>query len=878
MLKKTLFQIHWFFGITAGLILSLMGVSGAIFSYEAQITKLINPDSYTVQAETRAKLTPSELFQFFKQQQPNIEINSITIAESPTSSSVVNIAKQGERHGYDMMVNPYTAQVLPEVKGKAFFDFIEQFHRTLTAGEFGKQLTGASTLILIFFVLSGLYLRFPKKHSLKQWLAIKPQLKGRNFLWDLHAVVGTWVMVFYLMFACTGLFWSYDWWRAGMFKVMGVENTRMGGKGKPEGRPPQGAMPQRGEGHQRGAPQGKNPQNLPNRGPDSEQQGLTLPNPLVQQELTQAWTGFTTQVAREYSTVTFNIPQQADGRVKIAFVDAVPQNERARNSAEFNTQNNQLEKVDLYANKKLNQQIMSGMLPVHRGSFFGPVYQFFAMLAALAMPLFFVTGWMLYLKRRKQKRLTQAARGGLSAEQAALTEQTWLISYATQTGTAEQLAWATGKSLQQAGLGVVVKSVQQLTAQDLQQAQQALFIVSTYGTGSAPDLAVGFSKQLMQQPIDLAQLDYAVLALGSKEYPESFCHFGHAVDTWLTRQGAKPLFKLIEVDNANQKHIQQWYEELGEVTASDVQQVEIHKQFEMWTLSKRELLNSNSLGAPAFHLELQSTVNVTWLAGDIAEIQPQNSIERIEQFLKQQGISTESMTSQGLKIVDALRSKNLTREIIAYASLDELLEQLPELPLREYSIASIPEQQYLQLVVRQQSDVQGHLGLGSGWLTQYSDVGTEMALAIRNNPSFHLIEDDRPIICIGNGTGIAGLLSLLKQRVQQNRGRNWLIFGERQREHDYFYQNQLEAWQAEGMLQRLDLAFSRDQVEKQYVHHRLREQAEVLKSWIEDGAVLYVCGSIQGMASDVDQALQEILGAEQLQHLRDAGRYRRDVY
>ena len=196
MLKKTLFQIHWFFGITAGLILSLMGVSGAIFSYQSQITKLINPESYSVTEQPRAKLTPAELFSHFKQQQPKIEINSISVTKSSTESSVVNIQKQGERRGYDMMVNPYTAEVLPEIKGQAFFRFIEQFHRTLTAGEFGKQLTGACTLILIFFVLSGLYLRFPKKHSFKQWFAIKPHLKGRNFLWDLHAVVGTWSWCF----------------------------------------------------------------------------------------------------------------------------------------------------------------------------------------------------------------------------------------------------------------------------------------------------------------------------------------------------------------------------------------------------------------------------------------------------------------------------------------------------------------------------------------------------------------------------------------------------------------------------------------------------------------------------------------------------------
>lgn len=80
------------------------------------------------------------------------------------------------------------------------------------------------------------------------------------------------------------------------------------------------------------------------------------------------------------------------------------------------------------------------------------------------------------------------------------------------------------------------------------------------------------------------------------------------------------------------------------------------------------------------------------------------------------------------------------------------------------------------------------------------------------------------------------------------------------------------------MLQRLDLAFSRDQAEKVYVHHKLREQAEELKRWIEQNAVIYVCGSIQGMASDVDQALKDILGETQLEQLRQQGRYRRDVY
>ena len=141
-----------------------------------------------------------------------------------------------------------------------------------------------------------------------------------------------------------------------------------------------------------------------------------------------------------------------------------------------------------------------------------------------------------------------------------------------------------------------------------------------------------------------------------------------------------------------------------------------------------------------------------------------------------------------------------------------------------------------------------------------------------------MIDDNRPIICIGNGTGLAGLMSLLHARTRQNYTQNWLIFGERQREHDFFYQSTIEAWQTTGMLQRLDLAFSRDQEAKVYVHHKLREQAQELQAWVNNGAVIYVCGSIHGMASDVDQTLITILGDAMVDQLRQEGRYRRDIY
>ena len=878
MFKKTFFQIHWFLGITAGLILSIMGVTGAIYSYEPQILKWMNSDSYTVQVQEQDKLSPAQLYQHFQTQNPEMKINSITVAQDPSASSTVNIVKEGARRGYNMMVNPYTAEVLPEIKGREFFQFVQQLHRNLTVGPVGKQITGACTLMLIFFVLSGLYLRWPKRHSIKQWLAVKPQLKGRNFIWDLHAVVGTWVVIFYLILACTGLYWSYDWWRNGMFKVLGVER-------------PQPEM-QQGQGGRGGAEQGRNAgesrgEGAGERGPRSEGQRENrgegrergVDDTLLLTALNKSWAGFQNEFNDKYSTVTFNIPKKADGELKLSFTDVEVQHERARNNATYNYQDAAFTLVEMYEDKKLNEKIMSSMLPVHRGSFFGPIYQFFAMVASLLMPLFFVTGWMLYLKRRKQKKLTLAARQGATAVDIDPNARPWLIAYATQTGVSEQLAWRTATALQQAHQPATVKAVQQLTLADLQQAEQVLFIASTYGTGEAPDLASSFEKKIMSGQADLSHLHYAVLALGSKEYPDTFCSFGHRIDQWLKNNGAQQLFATIEVDNASNEHIQQWNAALAQSTQLELQAMDIDKTFDHWTLVKREVLNPGSLGAPAFNLEFKPEHEAQWQAGDIAEIQPGNSAERIAQFLAAHQIPAGTVVaSMQQRIEDILWNRDLTQLIFPFISSEELLNQLPVLPTREYSIASIPSQQILRLVVRQQQDASGELGLGSGWLTQYAALNAPIALRIRSNDSFHLVDDNRPIICIGNGTGIAGLMSLLHTRNRQDYNENWLIFGERQRAHDFFYQETLEAWLTVGTLKRLDLAFSRDQAEKVYVHHKLREQADELKTWVNNGAVIYVCGSIDGMASDVDQALIDILGESTVDQLRQDGRYRRDVY
>ena len=789
MLKKILFQLHWFLGITAGLVLSLMGVSGAIYSYDQQILKAINPQSYVVFAQQTPKLTPAQLYTTFEKQ----HVNNVTIFKDPTASSIINVKQEGNRKGRNIMVNPYTAEVLPEVKGQEFFKFILNFHRTLTMGEIGKQITGFCAFALIFFLLSGLYLRFPKKHSFKQWFLIKPKLKGRNFIWDLHAVIGTWVLIFYLNFALTGLFWSYDWWRSGMFSVLQVQRTPM----------------------------------------QKEPSTPLLPLTQVQTDLNQAWQ----HTQFNYSSITLNVPQK--NKVEISFVDPTPQHERAKNTSTFNVLTQRFENTKLYEQKGLNEKIMSSMLPVHRGSFYGPIWHVFAMLSALTMPLFFITGWMLYLKRRKPKIQKPTLKTAFDAP-------TWHVLYASQTGTAEQIAWQTTVQLQQAKQNVITQSLHKTTLEHLKHAQKVLFVVSTYGVGEPPDLSKNFVKTVLKEQVDLSHVEYAVLALGSHDYPETFCAFGHTLNTWLEGCGALPLFELIELNN------KLWHESIAQVTHTQFQIPDQTPTFDTWELIHQEVLNPDSVGRPVYSIQLKTQNDELWQAGDIAQIQPENSNHAIIKFMQQHQIDPQQY--------NFLKDRQLEKNVP--------LNQLKPLPIREYSIASIPQQGYLQLVVRLHE-----FGLGSQWLCTYAK--DTVHLRIRTNENFHLTEDNRPIILIGNGTGISGLLSLLESRIQKGYQQNWLFFGERQAQHDFFFKDKLLNWQNLGYL-KLETAFSRDT--QQYVQHKLLENAMTLQQWIRNDAIIYVCGSINGMATDVENTLIEILGQNTLDELRQTQRYRRDVY
>ncbi len=841
MLKKTLFQLHWFFGITAGLVLALMGITGAAVSFQDELLRALNPSVLTVEKREAGVLPPAELVRKLEATEGQTVAMLFVESESGNAARVFFTPPPGERRGQLRYFDPYTGDYMGDVVGQEVFGFLLQFHRFLVMGDTGRNITGACTLILVFFCLSGMYLRWPRQvASWRAWLTLDWRKKGRAFNWDLHSVFGTWCLLAYLLSALTGLYWSYDWYSQGLTKLLSdaPQNERVRKRGP--------------------APEG--------------------PAPVANYDA--IWSSIYSNAGPGLSAYNIRMPAVAGQPATVYYLLDDSPHDRALNQINLDPATGEVKSHDRYASKTFGSQLLTSVYALHTGSYFGLAGRIILTLSSVLMPLFFITGWLLYLDRRRKKRQVRDARKGLSAN--ASDAPAWLIGFASQSGFAEQLAWQTAGQLQAAGLPVKVQSLGSVSQEDLRQSENALFVVSTFGDGEAPDSARGFERSVLGQDLPLKGLNYSVLALGDRQY-EHFCGFARRLHFWLTNQGGNALFAPVEVDSGDTTALLHWQQQLGQLTGHAPAAAWSTAQYENWTLSQRSLLNRDSAGSDVYLLGLTSPSPQSWQAGDLVEVLPRNCPWAIEHFLEGLGLAgSDGVLIDGMAhtLDQALATRQLPthRAHLVGLHAQALVDALVPLGMREYSIASIASDGVLELIVRQERHPDGSLGLGSGWLTEHAALGSSISLRLRRNSGFHLPDVPVPLILLGNGTGLAGLRSLLKARIADGQQRNWLLFGERNIKHDFLCQDELQGWLASGDLALLDLAFSRDQEEKIYVQDRLRESAEVLRRWLSDGAAIYVCGSLQGMAAGVDQALVDILGSEAVERLIEQGRYRRDVY
>ncbi|HSC66258.1 MAG TPA: PepSY domain-containing protein, partial [Cellvibrio sp.] len=592
-MRNVLFQIHWFLGITAGVVLAIVGVTGGLMSFERQIMDAISPSIVHVEVSGE-RLTPDVIAERFRAQREGARVEQITLWPEADRSALIRVAPPpGERRGETVYINPYSGELLGKINGEQFFRTVRSLHRWLLIPSeegginIGRQITGFSALALVFFALSGLYLRWPRRAlNWRNWFRIDFSLKGRNFYWALHSVIGTWVLLMYLLMALTGLTWSYSWFKNGASIVLTGEPVQeRRGFGSPGGQQA-GVQGQRGQGAREGRAMGEREMRGPREDGGGREGGDQMHVASV--SVDSAWASFAVKAENNFKFASVSFPRAETDPVMINYVTPDATNDRQRSSMSINAQTGEVINDQPYKPlEPLGKRIMQGIYELHTGEWFGTPGVVINMLASLLMPLFTITGFLLYFDRRKKKRTSKSAAAGFSNTH---TDADYWIVYASQTGTAEQLAWNAATILQAGGIKASVKNIAALDKATLESAKKMLFLVSTFGEGEAPDSARGFARKLLRSSLGLSQLQFAVLGLGDKRYSD-YCAFAAQVEQWLQASGAKPLFARINVDNGDEQAIHIWQKTLADISGVENVPVWTAPEYEEWSLQKRELLN-----------------------------------------------------------------------------------------------------------------------------------------------------------------------------------------------------------------------------------------------------------------------------------------------
>ncbi|TQF30213.1 PepSY-associated TM helix domain-containing protein [Bradyrhizobium sp. UNPA324] len=380
-IKAVLFQVHSVAGLVLALLLSLIALTGAIMSFEDEIVDHLNAGIMQVAPRQAPPLMPDELVARLIAAQDLGKVAAVTLSSDPSAAVHVRFGRdeQGGRPA-SLYVDPYDAHVLGSPRGEAFFATVRRLHRwLLIPGDgkgWGRPITGTIALGLIVMLVTGLVLRWPRRAgSVKMWLKPNLALGGRALHRSLHTVIGTWVLPVYLAMTLTGLYFSFEWYKDGVTWLLVRPHVTAA----------------------------KMPAKLP-RAANSE--------PVRPIGFDQAWTTFQREKGDRFSKALLTLPAQGT-TLRIRSWGKASLLETTRDEFRIDTVTGQLVSAERFADKTFGEKVIAAIYDIHRGEILGWPGKLVFMIAAITMPLFSVTGILLYLSHRRLRRPAQPPLGRL---------------------------------------------------------------------------------------------------------------------------------------------------------------------------------------------------------------------------------------------------------------------------------------------------------------------------------------------------------------------------------------------------------------------------------------------------------------------------------
>lgn len=510
-------------------------------------------------------------------------------------------------------------------------------------------------------------------------------------------------------------------------------------------------------------------------------------------------------------------------------------------------------------------------------------------------------------------------RGPASAMPAAAeAKRPLLIAFGSQSGNAESLAKRLAREASGRGFAARAAGLDSLQPADLAQEQNVLVITSTWGEGDMPDNAVSFWDTLNQNGSSpkLDGVKFSILALGDKNYGDTFCLAGKKLDERLAELGAERIVERVDCDVDFDDLAKQWsnaaFTALSGSDSSDTSD-QTDPAETGWSkknpfpakLLANITLNARGSAKDTRHIALSlAGSGLNYEVGDALGVHVQNCPEVVDAIIANHQFdpNAEAPLPDGgtAPLREVLLKHYEVRNLLGVTpaspvSLSAFIENLRKLQPRLYSIASSPkahpEEVHLCVAaVRYSTEGVPHKGVASTFLADRLTLGDTTGIYFHAANHFRLPTDlSKPVIMVGPGTGIAPFRAFLEEReATEAPGKNWLFFGDQKRITDFLYHDQIIEWVQKGVLTRLDTAFSRDQEEKVYVQTRMLQAGSELWQWLEEGAYFYVCGDAKRMAKDVDTALHEVIqtaggksadeAAAYVAQMKKEKRYARDVY